>query len=266
MRDDLKQKQEKLLLMNISYESNVQKEVNRHMPKAKLGLERAAFHEALVGAMERLLRDTAEPHSGPFNGEPSRCKDASRIKVIRVLRVANQQLWRQYDARKEILKRYSPRPLRRTARIGHLENVAFRTCPEKNSWIDTDKSVNEMLLFHGTRASTAESIATHGFDINRVRQGLYGNGFYFACEACKSFQYSQECNLHGEQCILVALVVLGRTKYATGPLKGGKGDVLTNTEDSVAVFPENVPGQHHHEFVVFDKDQVFPEFIVYFTT
>ena len=134
--------------------------------------------------------------------------------------------------------------LQKTSKTKLLERLAFEVDSKNNkfgaTWMCCDEKVNESLLFHGTLPQNAESIATDGFDISRVCQGLYGNGFYFSCEACKSLQYSTPAPESG-CCIIVARVLLDGPRFASGPLNGGK-EVLASNEDSVVVLPQNVPG------------------------
>ena len=236
----------------------------------RLGFEKVMFIEddTLLAPLQRLLRGTAEPHRQKFQGQESRCKVMSKAQVHRVLRVVNPELWKQYQEQKLAMQQGPSPRFRTTPEIELLKQIAFNLDPKSKNfgatyWICCDGTVNEMLLFHGTNAANAESIAKDGFDPSRVRNGLYGNGFYFACEACKSFQYSKPNDQ--EHCIIVARVLLGKPKLAERPLKG-KAEILENDENSVVVLPRNVPGQAHNEFVVFDQKQIFPEFIIYFKT
>ena len=66
---------------------------------------------------------------------------------------------------------------------------------------------------------------------------------------------------------MVTRVALGRANYTKTPLWGDATQALGCDADSIVALPGSQggpPGQNHHEFVVFDKFQAFPEFIVFF--
>lgn len=195
-------------------------------------------------------------------------------EVTKVLRVANPQLWCAYMKKKARIGpiQHSSLDLQVTSAMATLHHSAFSKPPAQLgavSRIHLDPEYNEVLLFHGTSTENAERIASTGFDLTRVRNGLYGAGFYFAYEACKSSQYSTPAAVDGSyvRCIVVARVCLGRYRCTETDLSGGKAEILTRGEDSIVVLPGTLGGpggQHHHEFVIFEKEQAFPEFIVYF--
>lgn len=53
-----------------------------------------------------------------------------------------------------------------------------------------DPKINEMYLFHGTKAANVNGIIENGFDIERAQRILYGKAIYFAETAQKSDQYA----------------------------------------------------------------------------
>jgi hypothetical protein len=95
-------------------------------------------------------------------------------------------------------------------------------------------------------------------------------GTYFAENACKSHQYSTE-DAQGTYCMLYCRVSLGdiyTTPRTLGALKrpefGGK------LYDSVVarsgpMLDHHNGSQVHREFIAFDRDQVYPEYCVYYT-
>merc|ERR1712032_1081321 len=132
-----------------------------------------------------------------------------------------------------------------------------------------EADVNEVLLFHGTLAENLDIICKQGFD-ERVanRAGLYGEGVYFGCESCKSFQYTDEGKKgpkhggHGECVLLLCRVILGDPFYTTKDLKSQRrapqrvpNDASKGCYDTVVVDPKkSTIKQEHHEFVVFDGE------------
>ena len=137
--------------------------------------------------------------------------------------------------------------------------------------------VDEKILLHGTSWSNADCIVMHGFDHRTCRRGMYGDGVYFAGAACKSHQYS--CGTHSgkaslckcERTLIIARVALGDAYHASGTLYGERRPPnrtgAAGTHGSVAVNPGAVTGHHmpaqvHQEFVIFDREQAYPAFVV----
>ena len=123
-------------------------------------------------------------------------------------------------------------------------------------------SLNEVLLFHGTQASNIQSIVAHGFDFRLAREGFYGQGTYFASQTCKSWQY---CGDGASRYMIVARVFLGKPSYASKVEKDRK--LPPKGHDSIIANPGRMPGHHqglqsHQEFVIFDRYQAYPEFLL----
>ena len=140
--------------------------------------------------------------------------------------------------------------------------------------------VDEKVLLHGTSWDKANSIVQEGFDFRTCYSGMYGAGAYFAGAACKSHQYTCEkhknkcCECRCERTLIIARVALGDSYVAKEtrkndrrpPNRGG----ATGTYDSVAVEPGLISGHHnpqqiHQEFVIFDREQAYPCYIVQYT-
>jgi hypothetical protein len=145
-----------------------------------------------------------------------------------------------------------------------------------------DQDINELLLFHGTPTEVkGRTIANQGLD-PRVGNlgGLYGAGSYFADSSCKSNQYTGSGTI---RTFLICRVLMG-WPFCTN----------TTHNDSVRRPPDNLNGrvydsatghyfvppydsifaqsgvandgrQEHNEYVVFNREQVFPEYLVTFT-
>jgi hypothetical protein len=124
-----------------------------------------------------------------------------------------------------------------------------------------------MCLFHGTAPATARLIAEYGFDERMASlSGLYGAGTYFAENACKSSQYARSTTQAGERTMIYSRVLMGdafRTNAHQAQIRrapdkpGGRG----RTFDSVL---GSGGGQVHREFIVYDRTQIYPEYIIYF--
>jgi hypothetical protein len=113
-------------------------------------------------------------------------------------------------------------------------------------------------------------IAEHGFDERMAAlTGLYGAGSYFASSACKSHQYSQAHKDSSDFVMLVCRVTMGEP-YCTAGRHGNQrrppDNPATPGRPFDSIFAENgianAGAQQHNEYVVFDRLQVYPEFIV----
>ena len=135
-------------------------------------------------------------------------------------------------------------------------------------------------MFHGTKPDNADVLATAGFDARVASlRGLFGAGSYFADTACKSMQYSKAVNQNGEHCMLYCRVLVGsayRTKHPDGwhqrPENARRPPLNPATQgfthDSIFAATGTARGgkQLHNEYVVFNANHVYPEFIVWFKT
>ena len=139
--------------------------------------------------------------------------------------------------------------------------------------------IDEKILLHGTSWKNANSIVCEGFDNRMCQNAFYGAGVYFACAASKSHQYT--CNQHKKCCsckcqrtVIIARVALGDSYVATEtrkkerrpPVRSGS----SGTYDSIVVKPGLIKGHHkpnqvHQEYVIFDREQAYPAFVVEYT-
>ena len=117
----------------------------------------------------------------------------------------------------------------------------------------------------------------HGFDHRTCTRGMYGDGTYFAGAACKSHQYTcskhsgKACACKSERTLIIARVALGDAYYASATLHGERRAPermsASGNHDSVVVNPGSITGHHnqiqvHQEFVIFDREQAYPSFVV----
>jgi poly [ADP-ribose] polymerase 7/11/12/13 len=138
--------------------------------------------------------------------------------------------------------------------------------------------INEFYLFHGTSSKSAHFICEHGFD-ERVADlnDLCGAGSYFAINACKSHQYSLKYKDSSTFVMLICRVVIG-SPYCTSTSHNGQRRPPDNSTTPGRPFDSifakhgisfTIAGrhhkQHHNEYVVFDRHQVYPEYIVRYT-
>jgi len=193
------------------------------------------------------------------------CARMKQARVVEVRPIANTQLWQKYLFCKQAMQEQRARePGSAALNTGTSLGVL--------PWIARDASVNECLAFHGTSLDTVDDIASQGFDERCARDsGLYGQGMYFAEEACKSNQYCDEDD-EGVRCIIISRILLGTPFFATEPMRNIRRPPLNPSTsrpyDSVIANPGIQNGtpnpQLHREFVLFDRTQAYPELAVYF--
>jgi hypothetical protein len=140
--------------------------------------------------------------------------------------------------------------------------------------------VQEKWLFHGTSYSKADGIIMDGFDHRLCRRGMYGAGTYFTSQSCKAHQYTcdkhpnSSCSCPVERTMIVARVALGDVHYTKRTLGENQRKPPTRPGgshfDSVIANPGQMQGhrrnlQDHQEFVIFDKGQAYPAYVIQYT-
>jgi hypothetical protein len=222
-----------------------------------------------------------------------------RLRVHRVVRVENAPLFESYQ--RERTKICSRLQETRTAGrdVARLSDHAPAWLAAKAGFPAVrDSDTNEFWLWHGTSPTidldnpdgtvqqhkTWEVLARHGFD-ERVggdtNGGLYGKGIYLADASSKSHQYARQTNADGHHCILSCRVTMGDPYMTPGALQGHRRppnnpatpglpyDSVFAQEDVTDNGLGRPPGtpspQFHNEYVVFDRAQVYPEYIIWYT-
>eukprot|EP01012_Entosiphon_sulcatum_P063396 TRINITY_DN9076_c0_g1_i7.p1 TRINITY_DN9076_c0_g1~~TRINITY_DN9076_c0_g1_i7.p1 ORF type:complete len:1375 (-),score=150.38 TRINITY_DN9076_c0_g1_i7:56-4180(-) len=182
------------------------------------------------------------------------------VTSVSVTRIENSSLWKTFCRKKdEIVERYSFAGVRDST-------FPYEMHPLLSDCLDA--RVSEYYLFHGTTEECALQIAQTGFTEKLAKlEGLYGAGSYFAMNACKSMQYSSKPT----RTFIVARVALGHPHI---PTLRYKERILPWRDESAGLRYDSllaVPGksnngqQRHHEFVIFDGAQTYPEFIIKFS-
>ncbi|NWY71517.1 PAR12 polymerase, partial [Erithacus rubecula] len=150
--------------------------------------------------------------------------------ILKIQRIQNPSLWKVFQWQKEKMKR---------------ENGG--------------KEVQEKLLFHGTDVYSMKTICTQNFDwrICGSNGTNYGKGIYFARDACYSHAYCQG-TLQGYLMfvarVLVGDYVKGNADYVRPPKK---------CADKLWFYDSCVDNELNPSvFVVFEKHQIYPEYIV----
>lgn len=126
---------------------------------------------------------------------------------------------------------------------------------------------NEAILFHGTRAIAAEKITSDDFRLDLAGSSagtLYGRGIYLAENCTKADEYSHPDPATGLYTILLCRAALGQLLYSAdlnpdprqceqACLRGDFHSVLGDRKACRGTY---------REFIVFDEDQVYPNYVV----
>lgn len=130
-----------------------------------------------------------------------------------------------------------------------------------------DKSVNEHYLWHGTTPEGAFGILDNGFKTSLAgshKGTMFGRGCYFAECSSKSDEYSS----HGQgtwsdvYALLLCRVVGGEFCRLTKSDHSKVTKVLGSGEYDSILGDREVSAGTYREFVVFEEDLIYPEYII----
>lgn len=178
--------------------------------------------------------------------------------VTKVLRIENGTLWKNYwEKKNKMIAAGKSSPMQRlTAKNMELAKLFPR--------VQLNEDINELFLFHGTKELAAQSIAEFGFD-PKLGKGLYGAGCYCADYSCKAMQYAGGRNQAPDQqrIFLISRVLMGeayqtRTRLCDIKDPPGKCDSVFAGEGKA-----DDEKQQHNEYIIYDSDQMYPEYLVY---
>jgi len=209
-------------------------------------------------------------HHHQWNDGPTSCDHfKTAAKVTKVWHIENPMLLQEYvsTARKIAAERSGDgaglQAMEVIPKLKELQStLALGAVPSE---------AQERFLFHGAPWKKIQSIVLEGLDNRCADRATYGYGAYFASQACKCWQYCCPKQT-GQQVgyIVVARVALGEPFWATYVPKNRKEQFKKPPPrfDSVLAQPGKMPGhprggfQHHCEYIVFEKSQVYPEFVL----
>ncbi|KAJ8245343.1 hypothetical protein GJAV_G00269760 [Gymnothorax javanicus] len=153
-------------------------------------------------------------------------------------------------------------------RIHQIERVQNKSLWEVFQWQkdlmrkrNAGRNVTERQLFHGTDSKHVDAICQQNFDwrICGTHGTAYGKGSYFARDAKYSHSYTGSSGMRTMfVCwVLVGCYTKGNSSYLRPPSKDG-GD---------SVFYDSCVDEIHDPsiFVVFEKHQVYPEYLIQYS-
>lgn len=133
---------------------------------------------------------------------------------------------------------------------------------------ELEPKINEWVLLHGTSASAAENICGHDFTMRLAGSStgtLYGRGTYLAESCTKADEYAREED--GVFTMLCCRVLGGRVRYCderTPDAEALMADCTEGMYDCILGDRIKTSGTYR-EFVVFDTENVYPEYIITYT-
>lgn len=215
----------------------------------------------------------------------------SRIKIIKVERLENLDLFVPYKLkRKELLKKRLC-PDIATIRMSAVDNNSLSSSGvlstlKLSNFMKIEllcSEINEHYLFHGCKSSVVNKIKSEGFD-PRVSNGksMFGKGVYFAENPTKSDQYADIGNRQAngtEQTMILARVLIGDTflcgpnyarsqdsdKIVRPPCKTCLKDKClcqAKTNYDSLLYDGKAQGKLFREFVVYERHLCYPEYFI----
>ena len=149
-----------------------------------------------------------------------------------------------------------------------VHEMVFSLSPlrKKEKMRESQQTVDERSLFHGTTPDVVEAICKRNFDwrLSGKHATRFGEGSYFARDASYSHRYAKKDadGIHHMFLakVLVGSYIKGQANYRTPPPK--------NPEDPGSdLYDSCVNNQSNPSiFVVFDIDQLYPEYIISYST
>eukprot|EP00928_Gymnodinium_smaydae_P099397 TRINITY_DN9467_c0_g1_i3.p2 TRINITY_DN9467_c0_g1~~TRINITY_DN9467_c0_g1_i3.p2 ORF type:complete len:165 (-),score=19.07 TRINITY_DN9467_c0_g1_i3:182-676(-) len=161
-------------------------------------------------------------------------------------------LWTEYASRKMTMKQQ--------VRAYKIQIPPLQ--PPLDGHETLDPSVNEVYLWHGTGKDSLDDILQWGLD-ERVCSvnGLYGAGLYFACDICKSGQYAKPAG--NVRYVFYSRVLLGLPSYADEYTQGARRPPAYS-EKNGRLYDSVIANTEHREFIVYDRLQTYPEYLLEF--
>lgn len=197
----------------------------------------------------------------------------SKLEVVQVLRNENAELWHKYACRRgkiaadcQKLREFRPWETR-TRQLAQQNATAGRLFDHE----DLLEGANEFLLFHGSSPAAMDAICENNFKEQLAdTAGLFGGGLYFAEKSSKADEYAcddTEGIYRGLYGMLICRVTCGSCFYSDAA-RPDVPELLSKVQSkgsgpfhSVLGDREKVRGTYR-EFVVYDRDQVYPEYVV----
>mmetsp|Transcript_9528 Transcript_9528/g.16634 ORF Transcript_9528/g.16634 Transcript_9528/m.16634 type:complete len:602 (+) Transcript_9528:26-1831(+) len=191
------------------------------------------------------------------------------LLVVKAVRVQNALNWMEYEkALADVKRDLAELKSKGSSVMVSVENLKTADILPKDEKFNLDLDANCAWLFHGTQDAAADAIIKGDFRIDKSGSNagtLYGRGVYLAESCSKSDEYSAE-NSQGLRCMLLCRAILGNINYCAEK----RPDPNRVAESCVSGPFHSVLGDREkvhntfREFVVYDDDQVYPEYVFWY--
>ncbi|XP_043836452.1 uncharacterized protein LOC122738501 [Dromiciops gliroides] len=157
------------------------------------------------------------------------CRSMKKNFIVKIERIQNPYLWMSYIHKRNWMEKKNPPGVQ-----------------------------NEQLLFHGTLSQNCSSIIENGLKSAFRKNGMYGQGIYFAADAQMSSHYCgkghQGCRFMFLVRVLTGVYAQGNASITLPPKKpgGGRYDSLVDSMGMPKIF------------VTFFDDHSYPEYLITF--
>ncbi|XP_053912134.1 protein mono-ADP-ribosyltransferase PARP12 [Cuculus canorus] len=197
-------------------------------------------------------------HTGEFKGIPAHWdKTALPEQGFKLIELDSSS--EEYKKVKLDFQRTMPKTV--IKRISRVQNLSlwelYQWQKEQMQKSNGGRVVDERFLFHGTSGRYIDAICHQNFDwrICGLHGTVYGKGSYFARDASYSHNYCKEdffTKTMFQARVLVGEFTIGRSSYVRPPLKD-KQNFYDSCVDSTS---------NPSIFVIFEKQQIYPEYLI----
>ncbi|CAJ1418061.1 unnamed protein product [Effrenium voratum] len=188
------------------------------------------------------------------------------FQVKRVIRVEDSEMFTRYITRLSKIK--ATRTSCDAPDPSFFTRDAMDHFPGLQDVLGTlDDELNEVYLWHGTQVRTGLQIAQEDFNLTFAGSGagtMYGKGLYFCESATKADEYARDepgGHYEGVRALLLCRICVGKFHY-TQDREPTAIDKYTSGESDSTVGDRAKSVNTYREIVVYDTDQVYPEYLV----
>lgn len=200
--------------------------------------------------------------------DPTRSLVPGKLELIHGVRVQNWQNWAEFQAQQEVvaaeLKEMSSRGKKANLEVADLKTSGFL----EELRLPLDEETHTVWLFHGLSDEAIDLVGESDFDIDRAGLQVsspYGRGVYLSESCSRADEVLSTIGCEGMHAMLVCRVTLGNVQVDSSSLPDMAQIVRSWVEGRChSVLAENskLDAGSSREFVVYDKDQVYPEFML----
>eukprot|EP00927_Polykrikos_kofoidii_P059525 TRINITY_DN54675_c0_g1_i1.p1 TRINITY_DN54675_c0_g1~~TRINITY_DN54675_c0_g1_i1.p1 ORF type:complete len:762 (-),score=124.98 TRINITY_DN54675_c0_g1_i1:175-2460(-) len=200
-----------------------------------------------------------------------------RFKVTQVLHTENGHLWANYNRGLKYVRRLGdPGFPVVTETVQALEEWHLTSGGEgkglPSAFGELDPGCNEVLLFQGTKPKAALEMCSGNFmsfpETESENIPMYGDGLYFSDSSAKADANAgvdEDGDFAGMYAMILARVALGNVLYTSEAIPDSDALTLACTAPNHvhdSVLGDLTDQGEHRQYVVFDGDQVYPEFMI----